>query len=321
VSLAAPLPNAVIAGTTTLSANANDNGVVAGVQFLVDGQPVGSAITSAPYSYVWNSASITNGTHSIQARATDAAGNAATSTAVNVQIQNIVTNGLVGYWSFDEGSGTQAADSSRFGDTATLNTGATWTTNAVLGTGALLLNAASTSSASIPDSTALEISGDLTITMWVKHNSLPATNSWMYYLEKGQNNQENYGFGAYSDTNGTRLFFEFADATGTSRYYTQGMGLMLNTTTWRHVAVVFDHTHGQLSFFIKGQLISSTAVTQSLTVGANPLVIGQQNITGYEFYMNGSIDDLRIYNRALTTSEINTLSLIGSFPSAPAINN
>ena len=322
VSLATPLQSTVIAGTTTLSANASDNGVIAGVQFLVDGHPVGSSITSAPYANNWNSISVTNGTHSIQARATDAAGNTATSLVVNVQIQNIVTNGLVGYWSFDEGSGTLAADSSGFGGTATLNTGAAWTTNAVLGTSALLLNAASTSSASVPDSTALEISGDLTITMWVKHNGLPATNSWMYYLEKGENNQENYGFGAYSDTNGTRLFFEFVDATGTSRYYSQGTSLMLDTTVWRHVAVIFDHTHGQLSFFIKGQLVSTNAVAQSLTVAANPLVIGRQNITGYEFYMNGSIDDLRIYNRALTASEINALSLVGSFmPSAPVMSN
>ena len=223
-----------------------------------------------------------------------------------------MTNGLVGYWNFDEGSGTLAADSSGFGDTATLSTGATWTTNAVLGASALLLNAASASSASVPDSTALEISGDLTIAMWVKQNSLPTTNSWMYYLEKGQNNQENYAFGAYSDATGTRLFFEFIDATGTTRYYTQGTGLALSAGTWTHVAVVFDHTNGQLYFFIKGKQVSSMAVTQSLTAAANPLVIGQQNITGYEYYLNGSIDDLRIYNRALAASEISALSLITS---------
>ena len=312
VSLAAPLPNTVAAGMVPLAANATDNVAVAGVQFQVDGLPVGSAITSAPYSFSWNSASVTNGTHSIRAVATDGAGNTATSAVVNVQIQNIVTNGLVGYWNFDEGSGTLAADSSGFGDTATLSTGATWTTNAVLGASALLLNAASASSASVPDSTALEISGDLTIAMWVKQNSLPTTNSWMYYLEKGQNNQENYAFGAYSDATGTRLFFEFIDATGTTRYYTQGTGLALSAGTWTHVAVVFDHTNSQLSFFIKGKQVSSMAVAQSLTAATNPLVIGQQNITGYEFYLNGSIDDLRVYNRALAASEISALSLITS---------
>jgi hypothetical protein len=322
VSLATPLANAVIAGTTALAANASDNGAVAGVQFLVDGRSVGSLVTTAPYSYNWNSISVANGIHTLQAKATDAAGNTATSAVVNVQIQSIVTNGLVGYWTFDEGSGTQAADSSGLGGTATLNTGAAWTTNTVLGTGALLLNAASAASVSVPDSAALDISGDLTITMWVKHNSLPAANSWMYYLEKGQNNQENYGFGAYSDTNGTRLFFEFLDATGTSRYFPQGTGLMLNTTAWRHVAVVFDHTHSQLSFYIKGQLVSTLPVAQSLTVGTSPLVIGQQNISGYEFYLNGFIDDLRIYNRALSASEINALSLVGSFmPPSPSMGN
>ena len=312
VSVTAPVSASVIAGMTTLSANASDNVMVAGVRFLVDGLPVGSTITSVPYSVNWNSLSVTNGAHSIQAVATDGAGNAATSTVVNVQIQNIVTNGLVGYWNFDEGSGTQAKDSSGFGDTATLNAGAAWTTNAVLGASALMLNAASAASASVPDSAALEISGDLTIAMWVKQTSLPAINSWMYYLEKGQNSQENYAWGAYTDAGGTRLFFEFVDATSTVRYYTQGTGLTLGTGTWTHVAVVFDHTHGQLYFFMKGKQVSSMAVTQSLTTAANPLVIGQQNITGYEYYLNGSIDDLRIYNRALAASEINALSLITS---------
>jgi hypothetical protein len=313
VSLTAPLTNTVVVGTTTLAANATDNVMVAGVQFLVDGQPVGSLITSAPYSFSWNSISVANGAHAIQAMATDISGNTATSAVVNVQVQNIVPNGLVGYWNFDEGSGTQAADSSGFGGTATLNTGAMWTTNAVLGASALLLNAASASSASIPDSTSLEVSGNLTIAMWVKPSSLPTTNSWMYYLDKGQNNQENYAFGAYSDAGGTRLFFEFIDATGTVRYYTQGTGLTLGAGTWTHVAVVLNNAAGQLYFFMKGRQMSSMAVAQSLTVAANPLVIGQQNIAGYEYYLDGCIDDLRIYNRALKASEINALSLVTSF--------
>jgi hypothetical protein len=64
---------------------------------------------------------------------------------------------------------------------------------------------------------------------------------------------------------------------------------------------------------MKGRQMSSMAVAQSLTVAANPLVIGQQNIAGYEYYLDGCIDDLRIYNRALKASEINALSLVTSF--------
>src|SRR6266850_5136292 len=54
VSITAPATGATVSGPTTLSANAADNVGVAGVQFAVDGVPVGNEITAAPYSTTWN---------------------------------------------------------------------------------------------------------------------------------------------------------------------------------------------------------------------------------------------------------------------------
>jgi hypothetical protein len=74
----------------TLSATANDNAGgsgVASVSFLVDGAVVGSDTTS-PYSFSWNSRTLVSGSHSIQARAQDGAGNQATSGSVTVNVQN-----------------------------------------------------------------------------------------------------------------------------------------------------------------------------------------------------------------------------------------
>jgi large repetitive protein len=53
VSITAPAAGATISGTTTVSANAADNVGVAGVQFAVDGVPLGAEITAAPYSTPW----------------------------------------------------------------------------------------------------------------------------------------------------------------------------------------------------------------------------------------------------------------------------
>ena len=61
---------------------------VASVQFLVDGNVVATD-TSAPYSTSWNTATTTNGAHTITVRATDGAGNTATSTAVPVTVNNV----------------------------------------------------------------------------------------------------------------------------------------------------------------------------------------------------------------------------------------
>src|SRR5207245_5220197 len=72
--------------TITVSANAADNIGVAGVQFLVDGAPLGAENTSAPYAVAWNTAGVADGSHTLTATARDAAGNTVTSAAVNVTV-------------------------------------------------------------------------------------------------------------------------------------------------------------------------------------------------------------------------------------------
>src|SRR5262249_37669504 len=73
-------------GSVTVSANATDNNGVVGVQFLLDGAPLGNEDTSAPYSISWDTTSVGTGGHALAARARDAAGNTSTSTAINVAV-------------------------------------------------------------------------------------------------------------------------------------------------------------------------------------------------------------------------------------------
>ena len=84
VSITAPADGSSVTGTVTISANATDNNSVAGVQFFVDGAALGSEVTTQPYQVSWNTAGLANGTHSISARARDAAGLTTTSIAINV---------------------------------------------------------------------------------------------------------------------------------------------------------------------------------------------------------------------------------------------
>ncbi|MBL0030422.1 MAG: carbohydrate-binding protein CenC [Rhodanobacteraceae bacterium] len=74
-------------GTITLNATASDNIGVANVEFLIDGVSRGSDST-APYSLAFNSATLSNGTHALTARASDAAGNSTTSTAASFAVNN-----------------------------------------------------------------------------------------------------------------------------------------------------------------------------------------------------------------------------------------
>ncbi len=91
VSLTSPLPGSVLSGSVNISANATDNIGVTKVDFY-QGTTFISTDTTSPYSVSWNTASVSNGTYSLTARAYDAAGNTRTSTPVSVSVSNTVVN-------------------------------------------------------------------------------------------------------------------------------------------------------------------------------------------------------------------------------------
>ena len=90
VSVTAPAGGATVSGTVTLGATATDNNGVAGVQFQLDGNPLGAEDTTSldGYSVSWNTTGATNGGHQLSAVARDAAGNTTTSSPVNVTVDN-----------------------------------------------------------------------------------------------------------------------------------------------------------------------------------------------------------------------------------------
>jgi RHS repeat-associated protein len=88
VAVVEPVPSAEVhGGAVRITADAGDDRRVDQVEFLVDGQLVGSDTTS-PFSLTWDSHTVANGTHSLTARATDDAGNVTTSSAVSVDVKN-----------------------------------------------------------------------------------------------------------------------------------------------------------------------------------------------------------------------------------------
>src|SRR5204863_1147927 len=66
----------------------SDNVGVAGVQFQLDGANLGAEVASAPYQISWNTATVANGSHSLTAKARDAAANSTTSAAITVTVNN-----------------------------------------------------------------------------------------------------------------------------------------------------------------------------------------------------------------------------------------
>lgn len=100
VALTAPADGANVSGNVALAADASDNVAVDRVEFLLDGNLIASD-ASAPYTGAWNSASSSDGAHSLQARAYDLAGNVGSSVAVGVIVSGGTGGGSGGVLNFD----------------------------------------------------------------------------------------------------------------------------------------------------------------------------------------------------------------------------
>ncbi len=123
VSMTAPGNGATVAGTVGVSANAADNGGVAGVQFTLDGTNLGAAATGVGPSYnvSWDTTTATNGPHMLAAVAKNSAGNTTTSSSVSVTVNNapptisavsassITSSGATITWTTDTMSSSQVS--------------------------------------------------------------------------------------------------------------------------------------------------------------------------------------------------------------------
>jgi hypothetical protein len=101
VSITAPAAGTTVSGTTTVSATASDNVGVTKVEFYLDGS-LQSTDTTSPYSWSWNTTSATNGSHSLTAKAYDAAGNVGTSSAVTVTVTNVIASTDISGWTITQ---------------------------------------------------------------------------------------------------------------------------------------------------------------------------------------------------------------------------
>lgn len=89
VSVTAPAAGATVSGTSApVTASASDNVGVVGVQFKLDGNPLGAEDTSAPYAITWDTTTTSSAAHVLTAFARDAAGNTTTSSSVSVTVNN-----------------------------------------------------------------------------------------------------------------------------------------------------------------------------------------------------------------------------------------
>jgi hypothetical protein len=206
-------------------------------------------------------------------------------------VQVTTPAGPVARWTFDEGSGTVAGDSTGNGNTGTLFNSPTWTTGKIAG--AIQLNG-TTQDVRVPDSPSLSIAGTgLTLAMWI-HPTVAQTGTLLY---------KDHQFTLRRNADGS---IGYADSV-TWSYSTIGSHGQTSLDAWSHVAVTFDGI--SLRFYVNGVQVSTLARGGSLTDNANQVYIGSY---GGTTRFAGKLDEIHVYGRALSAEEVANLYAAGN---------
>jgi hypothetical protein len=196
--------------------------------------------------------------------------------------------GLVAAYAFSEGTGTTVGDGSGSGNAGTV-TNATWTPGGKSG-GALAFNGNS-ARVTIPDAASLRLTTAMTLEAWV--NPSTVSSAWRDVIYKGD---DNYLLEATSPSSGAP---GAGAILGTGDANTFGPAA-LSVNTWTHLAATYDGA--QLRLYVNGVAVASLARTGPLMTSTHPLEIGGDSLYGQ--YFAGLIDDVRVYNMALTAAQI-----------------
>jgi fibronectin type 3 domain-containing protein len=234
-----------------------------------------------------------NTSYSYRVRAADAATNLSNYSNVasaTTPTQPVIT-GLVAAYAFNEGTGSTVADSSGNGNTGTIN-GATWTTQGKYGS-ALSFNGTS-NLVVINGSASLNVSTAMTLEAWI----YPTSNQtgWRTILQRevdayflnasfGGGNRRPAGGGTFNGVTS----------------YVGGPGVN-PTNAWTHVALTYDGS--TLRLYVNSAQVATQTVSGTVEMNSSPLRIGGNS--PYGEYFAGRIDEVRIYNRALSQAEIQT---------------
>jgi len=256
------------------------------------------SVTDSPYSDTGLAAGTT---YRYRVRATDAAGNLSGYTPISdaATFATAPSGGRVGIYPFDEGTGATAGDLSDLHN-AGIRNGPTWTANGKYGS-ALVFGTSTYLDLNNPG--ALQMTGSMTISAWINASSFPDDDAAIVSKRTGADNQ-GFQLDTTIDRGPRTIGFKLNSSTGEDMFRYGATTLQPNT--WYHVAGVYDAQAQTLNVYLNGVLDNGPAVgavaSSQMDRNINVNVGKRPGSSGYEFL--GTIDEVRIYSRALSQAEI-----------------
>ncbi len=202
--------------------------------------------------------------------------------------------GMVGWWKFDETEGTVAADSSGTGNNGSLVGNPVWRPQGGKLGGAIELDG-SGDYVKIDNESAFDITGQITISTWVNIMSIPQ--EWTGIVTKGDSAWR-------MSTDFANNVFHFGIA---QNDYLNGR-TNVSPGQWHHILCVYDGQN--MKTYVDGRLDVERPRTGPIGTNNFPVCIGE-NIELAGRCWHGLIDDVRIYNYALSLNEISSLARLG----------
>jgi hypothetical protein len=264
------------AGTLSVSGSSSNLALVPNGNIAFGGSGANRTVTVTPAAGQSGNATITVSVSDGTLTATD---------SFVLTVSTPPSGGLVAAYGFNESSGTTVADASGNGNRGAIGS-ATWTASGKYGS-ALSFNGAS-ARVTVADANSLDLTTGMTLEAWVNPT---AGGGWRDVIYKGPD--DIYYLMGSSD-NGTPSI----GGTFSPNPLRGSSSLPMNT--WSHLAATYDGTAMRL--YVNGVLVSNVAQAGSIQVSTGALTIGGDALYGQ--YFSGRIDEVRVYNRALSAAEI-----------------
>jgi hypothetical protein len=197
---------------------------------------------------------------------------------------------LVAHWKLDEGSGNTVYDSSSYGNDGTFKGDPQWVVGYY---GGALEFDGTDDNIDCGNDDSLNIADEITLSAWINMAQRPVVDSW-YTIPWKENAYSMYLYGANNEV--TTLAADFWLDTGRADIW-NGPDIDIPPNDWAHIAVTFNGT--DFEFYVNGEHDYTQNEPATIEISTINFLFTED---GSNF--NGLIDDVRIYNRALTQAEI-----------------